>query len=107
MARWMNKQPKLTNGGMTHALAGAAAAQGDVVKHGHIVTNDSCLPYDDAGRMVHQNPTPNAGGRVDVHLHHLRHPTLQGDGQRLQSSSTLLSVTAEGLPSTALAGQPV
>ncbi len=38
---------------MTDALPCAAAAQGDVVKHGHIVTNHSCLPYDDASRMIH------------------------------------------------------
>ena len=46
-------QLELTNGGMAHALPGTAAAQGDVMEHGDIVTNYSCLPYDDASCVIH------------------------------------------------------
>jgi len=62
---------------MPHALAGAGAAERDVVQHGHVVANNRGLADHHAGRVVDEHAAPDARGRVDVHVQHLGHAALQ------------------------------
>lgn len=60
-----------TDVGMPHALAGAGAAQRDLVQQGHVVAHHSCLADDYARRMIHEDSPAYLGCWVNVHVQNL------------------------------------
>jgi hypothetical protein len=44
----------------------AAAAEGDAVVHGHVVADPGGLAYHDRGRVVDEQPPPDAGAGMDL-----------------------------------------
>ena len=71
--------------GMPKAGARAAATQGDMMQDGHVVPHAGRLPDDHPGGMVDHHAPSQLRGRVDIHMHDLRHAALQDHCERLRA----------------------
>ena len=78
-----------TNVRVPNALASARAAERDMVQHRHVVAHNRGLPNHDSSGVIDKHAAPDARGRVDVRVQHLRHAALQRNRQRLRALSAL------------------
>lgn len=78
---------------MALALACSASSQCDVMEERNIVTNYCSLANNNASRVVYEDAFANFSSRVDVYLHHLGYPALDGNGQGLQPANEGIKCT--------------